>query len=170
LLIVWAMQLIDETVAKTHYLRYSRYVGAIAARFFEAEADIEDVRQEVFIQLFSRWDSIEDKERVRGWLAQVTVRTSSRRLRSHRRRGVEQRALRLQHASGATALPVDPVARLDLRRRLAALRDEERRAFVMRRFEGRQVLEVASACGCSPATAKRRVASAAFKLREQLAA
>ena len=65
------MQPIDDSLARTHFLRYRRYVGAIASRFFDDDADIEDVCQEVFMQLFIRWATIRDEDAIRGWLAQV---------------------------------------------------------------------------------------------------
>jgi RNA polymerase sigma-70 factor (ECF subfamily) len=63
---------------------------------------------------------------------------------------------------------VTPETRAELRwldRRLATLSDRDRAAWILRHVEGFALEEVADACGCSLATAKRRIAAAEEAVR-----
>jgi len=96
----------------------------------------------------------------RGWLATVTTRVVRRRLR---RRHVR----RLFHASPYRADVPAPGATAEQRALLARLYEilermptEQRLAWSLRYLEGEPLDAVAAACGCSLATAKRRVSAA----------
>jgi RNA polymerase sigma-70 factor (ECF subfamily) len=55
--------------------RFSRYVYAVCVRGFRlAEADAEDVFQEVFARAFTHLDSLRDDAALRPWIAQLTRR------------------------------------------------------------------------------------------------
>jgi RNA polymerase sigma-70 factor (ECF subfamily) len=62
--------------------RFSRYVYAIAVQGFRlAEADAEDVFQDVFARTYERLDQLRDDAAIRPWLAQLTRRRCVDRLR-----------------------------------------------------------------------------------------
>ena len=62
--------------------RFSRYVYAICIRGFRlAQADAEDVFQEVFARAFERLSELRSDDAVRPWLAQLTRRLCIDRLR-----------------------------------------------------------------------------------------
>jgi RNA polymerase sigma-70 factor (ECF subfamily) len=62
--------------------RFSRYVYAICIRGFRlAQADAEDVFQEVFARAFERLPELRSDDAVRPWLAQLTRRLCIDRLR-----------------------------------------------------------------------------------------
>jgi RNA polymerase sigma factor (sigma-70 family) len=66
--------------------RFSRYVHAIAVQAYRlAEADAEDVFQEVFARAYERLDDLRDPGAVKPWLAQLTRRLSVDRLRTSAR-------------------------------------------------------------------------------------
>jgi RNA polymerase sigma factor (sigma-70 family) len=63
--------------------RFSRYVYAISVQAFRlAEADAEDVFQEVFARAYENLDRLRDDAAVRPWLAQLTRRLCIDRLRA----------------------------------------------------------------------------------------
>src|SRR6202521_2604053 len=63
--------------------RCSRYVYAIPVQAFRlAEADAEDVFQEVFARAYENLDKLRDDAAVRPWLAQLTRRLCIDRLRA----------------------------------------------------------------------------------------
>ena len=103
---------------------------------------------------------------VRAWLGQIAVSLVAAphsspqlaRLRRPRSRG------RRRDARGARrSRDVGPDQKVELRlvdRLLGRMRTELRIAWMLRRVEGLELAEVASMCGCSLATAKRRIAEA----------
>jgi len=63
--------------------RFSRYVYAIASRGFRlADADAEDVFQEVFARTYEHLDRLRDDTAIRPWLAQTTRRCCIDRIRT----------------------------------------------------------------------------------------
>ena len=96
-----------------------------------------------------------------SWLATVTVRVASRRLRRRRL----WRFLGLDDVTGSAepvatgASPEQQALLASLYRVLDDVPVRERVAWALRFLEGRGLDEVATLCGCSLATAKRRVAA-----------
>jgi len=143
------------------FSRYSRYVAGLASRLLgSGDADLDDVVQDVFWLASRRMSKIPDLIQARGWLATVTTRVVKRKLLRRRFRA-------LFHASpnsgevparGATAEQHAVLARLY--EVLEALPTDQRLAWSLRHLEGEPLDAVAAACGCSLATAKRRVAAA----------
>jgi RNA polymerase sigma-70 factor (ECF subfamily) len=143
------------------FARYGRYVARLAARMLGAgDSEVDDVVQEVFWLASRRLPRIVDMIQARGWLATVTVRLVRRRLRRRRFR-------RLFHANPRRAEAPAPGATGEQRALLARLYEvleelptEQRLAWSLRYLEGEPLDGVAAACGCSLATAKRRVSAA----------
>lgn len=143
------------------FARYARYVARLATRLMgHGDADVDDVVQEVFWTALRRLPHIADMIQARGWLATVTTRVVGRRLRRRRFR-------RLFHgnspghnvpAPGATAEQRAMLGRLY--EVLETLPTDHRLAWSLRYLEGEPLDIVAAACGCSLATAKRRVSAA----------
>lgn len=140
---------------------YSAYVARVASRLLgSGDAELDDVVQDVFWLASRRIAKIQDLVQARGWLATVTTRVVRRRLLRRRFRA-------LFHASpgsydvparGATAEEHAVLARLY--EVLDSLPTQQRLAWSLRYLEGEPLDAVAAACGCSLATAKRRVAAA----------
>jgi RNA polymerase sigma-70 factor (ECF subfamily) len=143
------------------FARYGRYVARLATRLLGAgDAEVDDVVQEVFWTALRRLPHIADMIQARGWLATVTTRIVGRRLRRRRFR-------RLFHATGRDEEVPAPGATAEqhaLLRRvyevLESLPTDQRLAWSLRYLEGEPLDMVAAACGCSLATAKRRVSGA----------
>lgn len=140
---------------------YSAYVARLASRLLgSGDSDLDDVVQDVFWLASRRIAKIPDLIQARGWLATVTTRVVRRKLMRRRFRA-------LFHASpgsgdvparGATAEEHAVLARLY--EVLDGLPTQQRLAWSLRYLEGEPLDAVAAACGCSLATAKRRVAAA----------
>jgi len=140
---------------------YSAYVARVASRLLgSGDAELDDVVQDVFWLASQRIAKIRDQVQARGWLATVTIRVVRRRLLRRRFRA-------LFHASpgsadvparGATAEEHAVLGRLY--EVLDGLPTQQRLAWSLRYLEGEPLDAVAAACGCSLATAKRRLAAA----------
>jgi RNA polymerase sigma-70 factor (ECF subfamily) len=146
------------------YRRYSRYVAAIVLRLDPGVPDLDDVVQDVFLAAASGLRRLRDPNATKAWLATVAVRTVRRRLRLRRM----WRWLGIGDDDSRPPAPLvdagsNPVDRLLLAavyRVLDGMAVADRVAFVMHHIEGETLEAVARICGCSLATAKRRIARA----------
>jgi RNA polymerase sigma-70 factor (ECF subfamily) len=149
------------------FARYGEYVARLAARLLgSGDAEVDDVVQDVFWLASRRLARIPDLIQARGWLATVTTRMVRRRLRRRRFRGFFHASPRGDEvpAPGATAEQRALLKRLF--EVLEQLPTEQRLAWSLRHLEGEPLNEVAGACGCSLATAKRRVTAAQKVIKE----
>jgi RNA polymerase sigma-70 factor (ECF subfamily) len=149
---------------------YSRYVGHIVLRIVGRPDEVEDLVQEVFLDAHGRIEGLRDPEAIRGWLRTIAVRKSVRHLKRRRVRkffgldeGYDYGELADRGASAHDRALVSQIYRL-----LDALPADQRSAWVLRVVEGEKVERVAELCGCSLATAKRRIAAAQAALDQEL--
>lgn len=150
---------------------YGPYVAQVALRVLGRDDEVDDVVQEVFLAVMSDIEKLRNPLSVRGWLKTVTVRKAYRVLKQRGRRklwaffGLADSA-DCALASGSYPLtapgcsPEERVLLLRIYRLLDELPAQERLAWTLRYIEGEQVESVATLCGCSLATAKRRIAAA----------
>ena len=150
---------------------YGPYVAQVALRVLGRDDEVDDVVQEVFLAAMADIDKLRNPLAVRGWLKTVTVRKAYRVLKQRGRRrwwaylglgdGPDVCA-----ASGTYPLtspgcnPEERVLLVRIYRLLDELPANERLAWTLRYIEGEQVESVATLCGCSLATAKRRISAA----------
>ena len=146
------------------YRRHAHYLLAISARLLSSRGEAEEVVQDTFVVGFEQLGTLREPGALRGWLAQIAVSLVRRRLR----RGRLLRFLGLDQPADATLEALaSPTIRPDDRTELALIdqvlrrmRADLRIAWMLRRVEGLALPDVASACTCSLATAKRRIAAA----------
>jgi RNA polymerase sigma-70 factor, ECF subfamily len=149
------------------FQHYAGYVARVAARMLgRDDADVDDVVQEVFFVALHRLDCIQSAEAARPWLMTVTVRTVQRTLRRRkwRRLFLGESSVAEVPAAGITA--DQKVLLVRIYRTLDGIDPRNRIAWILRYVEGERLEEVADACGCSLATAKRRIAAAQEILME----
>jgi len=150
------------------FRRFAPYVARIAGRVLGQWEDVDDVVQDVFIDASRGLRSLRDPDAMRQWLATVTVRKARRRLR---RRGI-MRFLGFDEGREEVPDPgMSPESRAQLvavYRILDSLGADERVAWIMHRVEGEALEKVAEVCGCSRATAHRRISRAQVALEKGL--
>jgi RNA polymerase sigma-70 factor (ECF subfamily) len=146
-----------EQAFRTHV----RYVAAIALRILGRDDEVDDVVQDVFLAAFKGLRSLREPAAIKYWLATVTVRVATRRLRRRKLRG--WLGLDERQYDGVAADSASPEQRA-LLSAVYAIIDKlpvnERIAWTLRHVEGMALEEVAQVCRCSLATAKRRIAAA----------
>lgn len=162
----------DEPLSLEDVFRaHARSVGSLAFRLMGRDDEVNDVVQDVFFHAMGKLKQLRDPAAVRGWLATVTLRMVRRRLRVRRVKGF----LGLEATPPGDQLiapGVSPDDRALLGQVYQALDDlpvNDRLAWVLRHVEGEQLDDVARLCGCSLATAKRRIAAAQAALDEVIA-
>jgi RNA polymerase sigma-70 factor (ECF subfamily) len=152
------------------FQRFAPYVARIGLRLLGRESDVDDLIQDVFLAAFKQRHQVRDPQAFKGWLAIIAVRAARRQLR--------RRNLRAFVGLDTLAAPLElrdqgmsPERRALLARVYQALDRisvEQRLAWTLRFVEGEKLEEVAEHCGCSLATAKRRIASAHAQIQGEL--
>jgi RNA polymerase sigma-70 factor (ECF subfamily) len=143
--------------------------NGLAFRLLGQAQDVDDVVQDAYVIAFDRLDALKDPQAFGSFLGGIVVRRVRRvvrRRRLARRLGLLPEGEPLDVSSlvapGASAHVVAELAAVY--RLIERLPTDERLALVLRRVEGYSIDEVARACECSPATAKRRIAAAEARL------
>jgi RNA polymerase sigma-70 factor (ECF subfamily) len=144
------------------YRRHGPRLLARVGRLLGDAAEAEDVVQEVFARAFARLDELREPAAFGGWVLRAAVRRvwGISRWRGVRRRFGLDRGAALYLAPSATVSPEERALLRELEAVLQRLATAERIAWSLRAIEGLTLPEVAAACGCSLATAKRRIAAA----------
>jgi RNA polymerase sigma-70 factor (ECF subfamily) len=152
------------------YRQYAPYVASVASRLLGGRSEVEDVVHDVFVKAVKGLKNLRDPLALRGWLAAVTTRVVSQRLQARRVRrwfglGVEPERV-IVEAPGAS--PEEQALLSRIYRALDEVPVAARNAWILRMIEGEDLAAVADACGCSLATAKRRIAAAQAHIDEVL--
>lgn len=152
------------------FQRYAPYVARIGLRLLGREADVDDLIQEVFLAAFRQRSQVRDPLAFKGWLAIVAVRTARRTLRRRRMRafvGLDALAAPLE-LRDHTMSPERRALLSRVYQVLDRIPVEQRLAWSLRYVEGEKLERVAEQCGCSLATAKRRIAAAHARIQGEL--
>jgi RNA polymerase sigma-70 factor (ECF subfamily) len=151
--------------------RHCRLVIALSQRLLPHSADADDLVQDAFVYAFHRLDSLQNPQAFAAWLASIVVRTASKRLRRQRlltRLGLQRSEPVDLDAVVAPSAPPEVVSEL---KAVYALLDrlpaEQRIALVLRRVEGMELAEIATAMKLSLATVKRRLVLAEARLERE---
>jgi len=171
--LVGAVRSGERAAEEQLYRRHAPGVLSLATRLLRSHDEAMDVLQDTFVTAFEDIAQLREPAAFRGWLHQIAVRLVHRRFRRRKllgllgldRRGEE---ISLESLADETA---SPDARIELRWLDAALLrvDERSRvAWMLRHIEGLALEEVAGACDCSLATAKRRIAAADAAVQSHL--
>jgi RNA polymerase sigma-70 factor, ECF subfamily len=158
----------DGAAATAFFERYQGMVERTLVRILGFDSELADTVQETFVRAFGSTHLLRDPQALAGWLIQIAVCAARDLIRKRRRRwwlqmfsGRDDTVERSDSAGTDTELDLE--AREALRAAQAILDGlpvDERLAFSLRRFEGMELKEVASACKCSLATIKRRLGRA----------
>jgi len=152
------------------FKRYAPYVARIGLRLLGRESDVDDLIQEVFLAAFKQRGQLRDPHATKNWLATIAVRSARRQLRRRRLR----QFVGLDLGGPALDLPdqrISPEKRALLARIyeiLDRMSVDRRLAWTLRFVEGEKLDKVAERCGCSLATAKRRIAAAQAFLHAEI--
>ena len=151
---------VGEVTFERAYALHAGYVAGLAGRILGRNDEIPDVVQDVFLIAHRRLKDVRQAGALRAWLGRITVREASRRLRWRRLRQL------WQPAEDVDLVGADPAA-ADLRPLVALLYAaldrlpaNARAAWILRHLLDEPLEQVAVLCGCSLATAKRRIAAA----------
>jgi RNA polymerase sigma-70 factor (ECF subfamily) len=155
--------LIDTRSLDAVFRGYSKYVAGVAARLLGRDDEVDDVVQTVFLTALRGLKNLRDPRAARGWLATVTVRVATRKLRFRRFKAMVGLDDAPEYAETIAAPGASADDRLLLSRVYAVLDElpsRQRVAWTLRYIEGERLEDVARLSNCSLATAKRWIAAA----------
>jgi RNA polymerase sigma-70 factor (ECF subfamily) len=163
---------VSQRPAQPHFAELFRthapFVWRVLRRHGVAEADLEDVCQEVFVVVSRRLAEFEGRSSLRTWIYEIARRSGLAQRRSRIRRADSSAALDAELADGGPG-PEGALEQLRalrwLEAALARLSDEKREAFVLYELEEMTLAEVAQAQGCALNTVHYRVTTARAELQ-----
>jgi RNA polymerase sigma-70 factor (ECF subfamily) len=152
----------DRWAEEALYRRHGPRLLARVGRLLGDAAESEDVVQDVFITAFAQLDRLREPGAFGGWVLRAAVRRvwGISRWRAVRRRFGLDRGATVFVQPNATVSPEERTLLSEIDAVLRGLPTAERIAWSLRVIEGLTLEEVAVACECSLATAKRRIAAA----------
>jgi RNA polymerase sigma-70 factor, ECF subfamily len=162
----------DEQALASLYDRYKVILLSLVLRILHRRDEAEDVLQELFLQV---WKRATDFDAARGrpftWLVTMARSRAIDRLRSldARRRATTEaaRAADEEWADAVTDAIRSEQSEI-VRRALAELPEEQRRALLLAYFEGLTQTEIAARLNAPLGTIKTRMRSGMIRLRELL--
>ena len=163
-----------ETAAfRTLYERHRADVARLVYRMLGARADLEDVIQEVFVQVYKSLKDFRGQSKFSTWLHRVTVNVVLMHRRSARSRPVFADEPLAEPALRSSGIAPDEDA--DRRERVRAfgrlldrLADKKRIVFVLHELEGVSPGEIARIVGAPVLTVRTRLFYARRELEEML--
>ena len=149
--------------------RHINLVYSVAVRHVGNPHHAEEITQAVFIILAKKAVSLRHDKALSSWLFQATHLTANNFIRSEMRRARrEQEAYMQSTLNESNAGLWKEIAPL-LDTAVARLGEKDRRAIVLRFYEGRNLREVGVALGANEEAAKKRISRALEKLRTAFA-
>jgi len=150
------------------FLEFSPVVARLGLRMLGRPEEVDDLVQDVFLDAYVGFRSIRDPAALRSWVYTIAVRHVRKRLRRRRLRrfvGLDEVA----DYSVLTSRDATPEQRTVLAavfRTLDALPADARIAWHLHCVERETLPRVAELCGCSRATAHRRIVAAQTAIAE----
>ena len=161
---VWAHEAI--------YRRYVQRVARVGQQLLHDATEIDDIVQETFLIAFETLDSLAEPAALRGWLTRIAVHRVHRRFRWRRLTRLWARSELATARDGRISQAAGPEVRTELAlidQVLQKLPLKLRTPWILRRVLGDSLEDVALACACSLATAKRRIAEVDAQIDAHLA-
>jgi RNA polymerase sigma-70 factor (ECF subfamily) len=151
--------------------RFESHVERMVTGALGLDPDLQDIIQEVFLRVLERVHQLKDPAALSSWITSLAVFTARGHIRRRRRwRWIRFAAPQDLPEVAAGGLSPESMATMRaLYRVLDSLSPEERLAFTLRFMSELELTEVATACGVSLATVKRRLARAEAHIRQAAA-
>jgi RNA polymerase sigma factor (sigma-70 family) len=146
--------------------RHINLVYSVALRQVGNPHAAEEITQAVFIILAKKAATLRHEQALSSWLFQATRLTVNNYIRSESRRHRREEEAYMQSVLDEAGTEVWPRIEPLVDSAVAALREKDRQAIVLRFYEGRNLREVGLALGASEDAAEKRVNRALEKLRK----
>jgi RNA polymerase sigma-70 factor (ECF subfamily) len=153
--------------------RYERRIYSLALHYSHDAEDAEDLSQEAWLRAFRAINTFKGESSFYTWIRKITIncflnheRTPFARLRSMLPQANQDPPRAIPHDS--EHLLHDRILVQKVMVALGQLTPRQRLIFILKHQEGMTYEEIAKVVGCSTGTAKKAVARALVRVREQL--
>ncbi len=163
----------DETALATLYRRHTPLLRTIAARIVNNNADVDDLIQEIFVEIWNRAGSYEEaKGKAIGWIVTLARRRGIDRMR--RNQAYSRAGERLRESAAGDAEAMHPATDAEamngdtaeiFRRILDSLPAAQREAIHLAYYAGLSQRDIARLTGIPLGTIKTRLELAVCKIR-----
>jgi RNA polymerase sigma-70 factor (ECF subfamily) len=160
--LVGALRAGRAEAGKALFKRYGKDVERVLFRVLGPDLELADLLQDVFVAALTSIDQVRDPNALRGWLTGIAVRKARKCIVKRRRWRLIQFFAPMDMPEGearVASVEVSEALRCTYEV-LGRLPPDERLAFALRHIDGMELTAVASACGVSLATIKRRLSRA----------
>jgi RNA polymerase sigma-70 factor (ECF subfamily) len=157
---------------------YERRIYSLALHYCHNPQDAEDLSQEVWLRAYQSITKFRGDSSFYTWIRRITINCFLNRERSALARWWHTDKLapedtitadyQVLNIPGAETTLNNHILFAKVMRALAQLTPRQRLIFLLKHHEGMTYEEIANALGCSTGTAKKAVARALAKLRQQL--
>jgi RNA polymerase sigma factor (sigma-70 family) len=154
----------DEAFAEL-VARHVNLVYSVALRQTGRPVDAEEITQAVFIILAKKARELRHDRAISSWLFQTTRLTANNFIRSEMRRHRREQEACMQSLLDESGDMVWQRIAPALDDAVTALGEKDRRAIILRFYEGRNLREVGAVLGASEDAAEKRIARALEKIR-----
>jgi RNA polymerase sigma-70 factor (ECF subfamily) len=144
------------------FRRYAPLVASLGLRITALRDEIDDFVQEVFLRATRGIGGLRHQGATKAWLVSITINVARQRLRVRKLRklvGIDD-PTEYEELVDPALSPEDKVLLTRMYRALDSMPVNQRLAWSLRHIEGERLETVALMCGCSLATAKRRIVAA----------
>jgi RNA polymerase sigma-70 factor (ECF subfamily) len=145
------------------YVRFAPYVAAIGKRLLGRDDELDDLVQDVFVQVLRGLGQLREPAAFKSWLAQITIRGATRKLRKRKLRSTLMGAHAPAHPellSPHTATPEQRTLGSQVYKLLDSLPPKSRVIWILRHIEGEPLHVIANRVTCSLSTVQRRLLEA----------
>lgn len=148
---------------------YGTSIGRLCMAFVGSQAEAEELTQETLIAAYDAFPSYRGEGSVKAFLFGIARRTCARAIERRVRRDARLRLVDRDDTSEDASDQALRKERADrARAALDDLRPTEREALLLRYEADLPFRDVATACGCDEAAARKRVSRALVRMRELL--
>jgi RNA polymerase sigma factor (sigma-70 family) len=159
----------DAEAAAAFVRRFQSRVYGLAVTMLRDAVLAEEVAQETFVRAWRHAATYDARRgRVPTWLLAIARNLAIDRARMRSPTPVDPDVIASELDLAHVDSPIDVGERDRLRRAIASLPDDQRRALVLATYAGRTAREIAELDGVPLGTVKTRIRSAMLKLRESL--
>ncbi|TQV71558.1 sigma-70 family RNA polymerase sigma factor [Aliikangiella marina] len=152
---------------------YSHKLYSAAYRILGDRAHAEDCIQEVFLKIYRKIDSFDDRSKFSTWLYSITVNTAidmQRSMARHQHTQPLETSVIEKTESKHQETPEAEHWQRDLskltQKALAELSEDLRMAFLLKHFDGRSIEEISQILEINPNTVKNRIFRAVNQLKK----
>jgi RNA polymerase sigma-70 factor (ECF subfamily) len=156
--------------------RYERRIFSLALHYTHDTQDAEDLSQEVWLRAYRAIAGFKGESGFYTWIRRITINCFLNGERPVPRRWwsmaaePDQESLQtnVAHSANMERSLQDRILLAKVEAALSQLTPRQRLIFILKHHEGMTYEEIAKSVGCSTGTAKKAVARALAKLREEL--